>query len=617
MTHVACVFDGSIPEIRLYVDGVLASSKVTVMDLALVARLNAFVGASSYPNDPKFNGFVDELRIYDLALTDQQVATSFARGPDAEFEGPPPSIEIATVPEPNDGTTDHPVDLLLKWKPGEHTILHNVYVGTSFEDVNNGDPSVLLSEQQLDPEYPLTQLEYSTTYYWRIDEFKDANTVYPGNIWSFSTMPIGLIIPQESITVTASSEYDPSSGPGKTIDGSGLVDNLHSTNLLDMWLSNATTEPNKAWIQYDLDRVYKVPRMLIWNFNNDGYLSDCAIKEVMIEYSADGGQSWTLLADVNELPMSPLTEEYPPIIVDLGGVADGIAANSFRITAINNWGENVLPAFGLSEVKFYYIPIWPTEPSPADGAVQIPIDGTVLSWTPGEYVANYIVYMGTDEIDVISGAAPSYQTTAPSLPVQLELGNTYFWRVEANDMGTIPQLWSGPTWSFASFDYKIVDDFEGCDISNCRWTTVNTASVSLDQTIVRNGQNSLKFNFNDLNPEGYCEAGIDNLGSRFCGTDWSGLNYLIFWIYGDANNVNTETMYVDIEGVRYKNIVSVNSLRDPSWTQVTLELNPMYFVDIHNIRSLYFGFQRKILKGEAKGFIYIDDIRLYSNLPTP
>jgi len=59
---------------------------------------------------------------------------------------------------------------------------------------------------------------------------------------------------------------DADTEPGKTIDGSGLVNNLHSIDTTTMWLSD-TSDPGSAWIQYDFDKLYKLHEMLVWNYN--------------------------------------------------------------------------------------------------------------------------------------------------------------------------------------------------------------------------------------------------------------------------------------------------------------------------------------------------------------
>ncbi len=142
---------------------------------------------------------------------------------------------------------------------------------------------------------PPAPLEFNQTYYWRIDQVVGTGnpTIYPGPVLSFTTSAY----PIKNITATASSSQ-PSMGPEKTIDGSGLDKNDgHSTNGTDMWLSMGT-QPN--WIQYQFDQVYAVREMWVWNSNQAiEPVIGFGAKTVKIEYSTDGTK-WTQLANVPE-----------------------------------------------------------------------------------------------------------------------------------------------------------------------------------------------------------------------------------------------------------------------------------------------------------------------------
>lgn len=98
------------------------------------------------------------------------------------------------------------------------------------------------------------------------------------------------------ITATASSSQA-GFGPEKTIDRSGPDgQDGHSTAAKDMWQSEGgAVEP--VWIQYQLDKVYKLHEMQVWNYNGDlGYLVGFGLKQVTVQHSIDG-TSWTVLGD--------------------------------------------------------------------------------------------------------------------------------------------------------------------------------------------------------------------------------------------------------------------------------------------------------------------------------
>ena len=547
---------------------------------------------------------------------------------EGDYTEPGPTRK-ATNPIPPSGTSDLTRFNMLSWEPGLYADSHNLYFGTDEDAVTNATVEnpmdVLVSQQQTDAFYD-TAGDYGTTYYWRIDEVNEADMkITKGHIWNFSTKPIGLTIPQSSITVTASSQKDADQGPEKTIDGSGLnAQNQHGTTNTTMWLSDVTNEPNKAWIRYDFDKLYKMPRMLIWNSNLSGFTSGYAIMGVLIEYSSDGGTTWKTLADVNELQKGTGTADYEPMIVDLGGVADGLAINALKITALSNWSSN-FKQYGLSEVKFYYVPVWPTNPNPADTATGVDIYPT-LSWTAGDGAVEHKVYFGTNEQAVTNGSASSYVVADSNyITPELLLGQTYFWRVVEVNNASTPSEWSGDTWSFTVIPYTVVDDFEGYSTSIDKWSggssaSGNGAALSLDTTIANNGSKSMKFMFDDTSDGGISEVSAEpkNLLS---GKNWTkgSPKWLVFWVYGDLSNITTEKLYVRINEATYwyftQTLISADDLVTPWWTQVKVPLINTQ-VTLNDVDWLKIGFT-KTKPETGSGQIHIDDIRLYRDAPAP
>ncbi len=94
--------------------------------------------------------------------------------------------------DPAKGAVDVTQTPVLTWAPGVFADSHEVYFGTDAEAVKNADTSspeykgngILGSES-----YDAGNLEWDTTYYWRIDEANNANADSPwtGPLWSFTT----------------------------------------------------------------------------------------------------------------------------------------------------------------------------------------------------------------------------------------------------------------------------------------------------------------------------------------------------------------------------------------------------------------------------------------------
>jgi hypothetical protein len=96
------------------------------------------------------------------------------------FSVPP---KTAYSPNPIDGAGFVDLDAVLSWTPGLDAKLHTVYIGDSFEDVNNAAGGVPGATVTYTPTSPL---ESEKVYYWRVDEF-DPPFTHKGDIWSFTT----------------------------------------------------------------------------------------------------------------------------------------------------------------------------------------------------------------------------------------------------------------------------------------------------------------------------------------------------------------------------------------------------------------------------------------------
>jgi hypothetical protein len=365
----------------------------------------------------------------------------------------------ALNPDPADKATDVWRDAVLGWKPGTAAAAHNVYFGTSLESVTAADgansPGVLVSLNQDANSYdPPGHLEFDKTYYWRVDEVNAPpdSTVHKGAVWSFTVEPFAREV--GNVTATASSS-EATSGPENTVNSSGLENGLHSTLDKAMWLS-AKSGPQPTWIQFQFDRTYKLHEMWVWNYNiSVESIVGLGLKTVTVEYSVNG-TDWASLGDV-EFTQGPSSDGYAHnTTVDF----QGVGAKYVRLTPKSNWGGTVTQ-YGLSEVRFLYIPAHATRPEPASGSTGVSPD-VVLSWRPGREAAVHKVYFGTDGQAVADGTAPVVsRTEANYAPPALEFGTTYSWKVVEVNEATSPSSWESDLWSFSTQEFSIADDFEG------------------------------------------------------------------------------------------------------------------------------------------------------------
>jgi hypothetical protein len=106
-------------------------------------------------------------------------------------------------PSPAKGTVDVTQVPVLTWAPGVFGASHEVYFGTDKDAVKNADtssPEYKGSGNLGSESYEPGQLEWATTYYWRIDEVNNANIDSPwtGPLWSFTTVNFLIVDDMES-----------------------------------------------------------------------------------------------------------------------------------------------------------------------------------------------------------------------------------------------------------------------------------------------------------------------------------------------------------------------------------------------------------------------------------
>jgi hypothetical protein len=384
-------------------------------------------------------GSLDDVCFFSRALTEAEIQAIMQGLSDPA---------LAAAPSPADGATDVHQDATFSWVAGETATAHDVYLGASFEDVNNASRAaagdVLASQGQADTTFVPAALELGTTCYWRIDEVDASGTILKGDVWSFTVEPFAY--PVANITATASSEQAGMVAQN-TVNGSGLsAADEHSTELTQMWMSTGVL-PN--WIQYEFDGVYKLHELWVWNSNQmiEPFIGFGA-KGVTLEYSTDG-ETWTALEGVPEFAQATGSASYTAnTTVDLGGVM----AKYVKLTVNQTWG-GVAPQTGLAEVRFLAVPVQAREPQPAAGATDVAID-TDLDWRPGREATSHEVYFGADANALtLAGTVDDHGFT----PTGLEFATEYFWRVdEAGDAGT----YTGDVWSFTTEEFATIDGME-------------------------------------------------------------------------------------------------------------------------------------------------------------
>ncbi|UCE50065.1 MAG: LamG domain-containing protein, partial [Phycisphaerales bacterium] len=192
--HLAATWDLT-DGIRLYVNGVQVGSAAHTglnADLA-VARLGRPIGTGN--GNRYHDGLMDDVRLFNHAITAAQVNEIMTKGEDPLRAG---------TPSPGNGSSVAVnVASTLSWSAGEGASQHDVYFGADRAAVAGADASdttgVYRGRQNGTSYTPPEGVPIgSGPHYWRIDEVASDGTIVGGSVWSFSVTNYALVDDFES-----------------------------------------------------------------------------------------------------------------------------------------------------------------------------------------------------------------------------------------------------------------------------------------------------------------------------------------------------------------------------------------------------------------------------------
>jgi hypothetical protein len=428
-------------------------------------------------------------------------------------------------PNPEDGQTLVELDAILAWSEGCTAGSHDVYFGTDFDDVNDADTttSEIFKGNREPNEYDPCDFDYSTWYYWRIDEV-DGVTKYKGDVWSFksrsSITDVNFVAWYKFDETEGSTAYD-SSGyehdayvaadeiywdPNDGHDGgslifndetavhlptgaSGVLGKLENAISLSLWLKDAQRGGDN-WVFEAVNGDYRVQAAvdssdedILWRAGND---SNDVLRWDLDGQNVDDLEEWHHWAFVKNEDPGQLSIYFDGILADSNGTVDDTLANlrekklkigtgddqaeilqgkadDFRIYDRALTEIQVAGLFRGDDIARAWAPV------PRDSTVDVSRDLSVIEWRPGAYAEKHDVYLGTDFDDVNDATTTSalvYKGRQDACeydpPSGFALNTTYYWRID--EVNTVdPNLWKGRIWKFTTANFIIVDDFEAYD----------------------------------------------------------------------------------------------------------------------------------------------------------
>jgi len=486
--HAALTWSGS--DLEMFID----ASRVGQNTGTHVSNNNPLLFGSWNTSAEFFNGIIDDVRIYNHALTEPEIRAAMEGG-----KGYP----YALGPKPADGALHADTWVSLSWRPGDFAVSHDVYLGDSFDDVNNGTGGTFRGNQASTfyvagfPGFPYPDgLVPGTTYYWRIDEVNVAepNSPWKGPVWSFSIPP--------------RKAYNP-----VPADGAEFID----VNVKLSWTAGFGAKLHTVYFGTDFDTVANAAGGLP---QGPATYSPSGLKPAKTYY-------WRV-------------DEF-----------DGAATHKGDVWSFTTRGAigNPNPANGAVGVNPTQVLTW--------RAGDLAASHEVYFGKEADAVKNATKaspeYKGTK-----ARGDESYN------PGKLTLLTTYHWRVDEVNSVNPDSPWKGNVWSFTTGDFFVLDDFEDYDgADNQIWYSwhdglgygtpqsppyfagngtgaavgdENTASFT-EETIVHGGGQSMPLNY-DNNKQSfakYSEAELTLTAPR----DWTeeGVGELSLWFRGRPASV--------------------------------------------------------------------------------
>ncbi|MBW7989706.1 MAG: LamG domain-containing protein [Planctomycetes bacterium] len=556
--HITLVFDGqgnTGEKIKLYINGALESSDDHPDSAVGTGGAPVWVGELDAARGFAWDGIMDEVRLYNHALSEVEILSA--------MEGKP--WPYAFGPVPADGTLLSDTWVNLSWSPGALAVSHDVYIGDNFDAVNEGAEGTFIGNQATTfavvgfPGFAFPDgLVPGTTYYWRIDEVNDAepNSPWKGDIWSFSIPPKTAYAPDpadsaESVDTGVTLSW--TGGFGSKLHTVYFGNNFDEVNNAAGGQAQGTTTYTPGTLKMAKTYYWRVDEFDIiethkgdvWSFITEGAVESLD--------PANGA------VDVTQTPV--LT--WAPGLGATHEIYFGTDASSLELKGSGNLGSESYEPGQLEWNTTYYWRVDEANNANADS----PWTGPVWSFT----TANFLV---VDDFE-------SYNDLDPAETVS----NRIF------------MAW--------------LDGFDNPAING---SVVGYANPPFaEQTIVHSGSQSMPLAYD--NSVGKSEATLTLTSNR----DWTvkGVNTLTIWFRGEASNA-AENLYVALNGSAVVTNDNPDAAQATSWTQWNIDLQAFadQGVNLANVNTITLGLgNRNNPVAGGAGMMYFDDIRLYAPVP--
>ena len=454
------------------------------LQVATVSDFSAtFIDQANIADTEQFVDGFDTDQVYYWRV---RAVNEFGEGDWSEVWSFETAIGVPAAPvltSPANEATDQPVTLTFEWEESDLADTYRLQVAK----VSDFSSTVVNTGGITDTSYEVSDLDFSQTYYWRVNASNESGTGGWSSVWSFTT-----IIEQPEIPVLAS-----------PVDGEDGV----STKTEFVWddadraatyrLQVATAAEFDSIVvdideleatTYSLDEELDEFTSYYWRVNasNVGGTSDWsdvwefetgqAFPVAPVLESPDDGSTdietevlvlWNAVPTATHYTLQvATTADFDSPVIDRDSLTNtfsnvtGLEYDTqyfWRVRAVSPVGAGNWSDVWSFTTKMSPPPV-PSLASPEDGAEHIAVD-TILVWEENDRTDSYHVQVSTDS-DFSDIVAEGSDITDLSFEITgLESLTTYYWRVRAaNEAGYSD--WSA-VWSFTTYDVTSVRELAG------------------------------------------------------------------------------------------------------------------------------------------------------------
>jgi hypothetical protein len=504
---------------------------------------------------------------------------------------------------------------LLSWKAGINATTHDIYFGTSPNDVNESATPVASGLAVDVNYYNPGPLEWQTTYYWRIDEVNDTD-VWTGGIWRFRTTNYAILDDFESYLYTGDSN-DPNGVRYVWKDGWSFFPTVKSGS--NLMLGGIDEQP-RPYLHYDAYNPHPTEDQgMVFYYDNDGNTSVpgwpdyvyTAPKYSEIEAATTGpnslgvGRDW-LRQDLRSLSL--WFRGHPARDGSFSYAGSGLGPYTATITSDG-------------------ADIWDVGPNPYHDEFHYAYQSLLGS---GGYIGSADIIARVDSVENTNIWAKAGVMMRESLAV------------DSNHAMVVVTADSGVSFQYRDVKRGAMTHATQPGITAPHWVRLQRDSWGVFYAYHANDAEQLLGTWNPvvdatssqvsiyMVPNIYVGLAVTSRDAlQMCTAQFSGVEFqpdtLVDsnvagpWQSRDIGIISNdpEPLYVVLQDTNNVGIVEhsdPNAALIETWTEWNIDLNDANFaaLDMHNIDRIYIGLgDRNTPTTGGKGVMYFDDIRLY------